>query len=152
MDTSLQSIGYSYEMIQQHQLMTNKDTFKSAMEEINKVFIYSQEFDKIYKKFTQNILDDWSRFSNVSVDYIDKVFEEGLTEEETNKFNHISNNLFARFQAFNSITNTVSELKFITSSLLPIKTKLKESIEIFEKDNEKMSSKILDKTEIDVSI
>ena len=152
LETSLQSISYTYEMIQQHQLMTNKDTFKTTLEEINKIYIYSQEFDKIYKKFTQNILDDWSRFSNVSVDYIDKLFEEGLTDEESNKFNHISNNLFARFQAFNNITNTISELKFISSSILPIKSKLKEAIEIFEKDNAKMSSKILDTTEIDISL
>ena len=152
LETSLQSISYTYEMIQQHQLMTNKDIFKTSMEEINKIYVYSQEFDKIYKKFTQNILDDWSRFSNVSVDYMDKLFEEGLTDEESNKFNHISNNLFARFQAFNNITNTILELKNVSSSLLPIKTKLKESIEIFEKDNARMSSKILDSTEIDVSL
>jgi hypothetical protein len=152
LEASLQSISYTYEMIQQHQLMKNKDSFKTAMEEIHKIYVYSQEFDKIYKKFTQSILDDWSRFSNVSVDYIDKLFEEGLTEEESNKFNHISNNLFARFQAFNNITNTISELQEIPATLLPIKTKLKESIEMFEKDNAKMSSKILDTTEIDVSI
>ena len=152
LETSLQSISYTYEMIQQHQLMTNKDSFKTAMEEINKIYIYSQEFDKVYKKFTQSILDDWSRFSNISVDYMDKLFEEGLTDDETNKFNHISNNLFARFQAFNNITSTVSDLKTIQASLLPVKTKLKEAIESFEKDNDKLSSKILDATEIDISL
>jgi len=152
LETSLQSISYTYEMIQQHQLMTNKDSFKSAMEEINKVYIYAQEFDKVYQKFTQSILDDWSRFSNISVDYMDKLFEEGLTDDETNKFNHISNNLFARFQAFNNLTATVSDLKTIQVSLLPIKTKLKEAIESFERDNTKMSSKILDSTEIDISL
>jgi hypothetical protein len=139
-------------MIQQHQLMSNKEVFKLAMDEINKVYIYSQEFDKIYKKFTQNILDDWSRFSNISIDYIDKLLDEGLSEEETNKFNHISNNLFARFQAFNNITKTVSDLRMIPSALLPIKTRLKEAIELFEKDNSKMASKILDTSEIDVSL
>lgn len=152
LENSLQSIGYTYEMIQQHQLMSNKEVFKSAMDEINKVYIYSQEFDKIYKKFTQNILDDWSRFSNISIDYIDKLLDEGLSEEESNKFNHISNNLFARFQAFNNITKTVSDLRMIPSALLPIKTRLKEAIELFEKDNSKMASKILDTSEIDVSL
>ena len=114
--------------------------------------VWKQEFDKVYQKFTQSILDDWSRFSNISVDYMDKLFEEGLTDDETNKFNHISNNLFARFQAFNNLTATVSDLKTIQVSLLPIKTKLKEAIESFERDNTKMSSKILDSTEIDISL
>ena len=152
LENSLQSISYTYEMIQQHQLMTNKEAFKNAMEEINKIHIYSQEFDKIYKKFTQNILDDWSRFSTISIDYIDKLFEEGLTDEETNKFNHISNNLFARFQAFNKITNVLEDLKQIPASLLPVKLKLKEAIEMFEKDNYIIATKILDTTEIDVSL
>lgn len=152
LENSLQSISYTYEMIQQHQLMTNKEAFKNAMEEINKIHIYSQEFDKIYKKFTQNILDDWSRFSTISIDYIDKLFEEGLTDEETNKFNHISNNLFARFQAFNKITNVLEDLKQIPASLLPVKLKLKEAIEMFEKDNYRIATKILDTTEIDVSL
>lgn len=152
LDESLVSISYTYEMIQQHQLMKNKDTFKTTMDEIHKIFVYSQEFDKVYKKFSQSILDDWSRFSNVSVDYIDKLFEEGLTEEENNKFSHISNNLFARFQAFNKITNVISELECIPSALIPIKTKLKEAIETFEKDDARISSKILDSTDIDVSI
>lgn len=152
LDESLVSISYTYEMIQQHQLMKNKDTFKTAMDEIHKIFVYSQEFDKVYKKFSQSILDDWSRFSNVSVDYIDKLLEEGLTEEENNKFSHISNNLFARFQAFNKITNVISELECIPNALLPIKTKLKEAIETFEKDDAHMSSKILDSTDIDISI
>lgn len=152
LEASLQAISYTYEMIQQHQLMINKDTFKVAMEEINKIYVYSQEFDKIYKKFTQNILDDWSRFSNVSIDYMDKFFEEGLSEEESKKFNHISNNLFARFQAFNKITNCISELKLVPSELLSVKTKLKEIIDVFEKDDNKLSSKILDSNEIDVSI
>ena len=72
-ETSLQSVMCTYEMIQQHQLITNKTIFNDAMIEINKLYVYSQEFDKIYKKFTETILDDWSRFSNVSVDYIDKL-------------------------------------------------------------------------------
>lgn len=152
LESSLQSISYTYEMIQQHQLMKNKENFKLTMEEIHKIYIYSQEFDKIYKTFTENILDDWSRFSNVSVDYIDKLVDQGLTEEESNKFEHVSTNLFARFQAFNNITNTVTKLKEIPSSLLSIKTILKEAIESFEKDNTKISSKILDINEIEVSL
>ena len=150
LEASLQSVMYTYEMIQQHQLVTNKIIFKDAMEEINKLYIYSQEFDKIYKKFTESILDDWSRFSNVSVDYIDKLIEEGLTDEEKEKFSHISTNLFARFQSFNNISNAVEELKIVGNSLLPIKNILKESIDQFEKDNNKMAGRILDPSEVDV--
>lgn len=149
-EASLQSVMYTYEMIQQHQLVTNKTTFSNAMTEINKLYVYSQEFDKIYKKFTETILDDWSRFSNVSVDYIDKLLDEGLTDEENEKFSHISANLFARFQSFNSISNAIEELKIVGNSLLPIKNILKESIDQFEKDDTKTAGRILDPSEIDI--
>ena len=137
-------------MIQQHQLVTNKTIFKNTMEEINKLYVYSQEFDKIYRKYTETILDDWQRFSNVSVDYIDKLLEEGLTNEETEKFSHISTNLFARFQAFNTISNAIGDLSIVNTNTLPIKNILKDSIEQFEKDTTKMSGKILDPSEVDV--
>ena len=150
LDTSLQSIIQTYDMIQQHQLISNKTIYKTALDEINKLAHYANEFDKIYKKYTENILDDWSRFSNVSVDYIDKLMEEELTEEENEKFAHISSNLFARFQAFNNISTAIAELKIVDNTLLPIKNILKDSIDQFEKDNAKISGKILDISEVDV--
>lgn len=150
LDTSLQSIIQTYDMIQQHQLISNKIIYKTAVDEINKLAHYANEFDKIYKKYTENILDDWSRFSNVSVDYIDKLMEEELTEEENEKFAHISSNLFARFQAFNNISAAIADLKIVDNTLLPIKNILKDSIDQFEKDNAKISGKILDASEVDV--
>ena len=152
LSTSLQGISQTYEMIQQFQLVTNKDTFKTAMEEINKLHIYSREFDKAYRSFTEIILDDWSRFSNVSVDYIDKVTQEGLSDEESEKFHHISSNLFARFKAFNDISTSISDLKNVPETLLSLKNKLKDSIDMFTKEGQRIKGKILDTHEIDVSL
>lgn len=149
---SLQGISQTYEMIQQYQLISNKETFKLAMGEIDKLHTYSKEFDKAYRKFTEVILDDWSRFSNVSVDYIDKLNQEGLTEEESGKFYHISSNLFARFKAFNDITTTISDLKSVPETLLTIKNKLKDAIDMFTKEKERIKGKILDTNEIDISL
>lgn len=149
---SLQGISQTYEMIQQFQLVTNKDCFKTAMEEINKLHTYSREFDKAYRSFTEIILDDWSRFSNVSVDYIDKLTQEGLTEEESEKFYHISSNLFARFKAFNDISAYIADLKNIPETLLSIKNKLKDSVDMFTKEGQRIKGKILDTHEIDISL
>lgn len=149
---SLQGIGHTYEMIQQFQLVVNKDTFTSAMSEIHKLELYSKEFDKTYRSFTEVILDDWGRFSNVSVDYIEKLGHEGLTDDETEKFGHISSNLFARFKAFNDITVAISELKDVPEILLGIKNKLKDSIDMFTKESKRMNGRILDTHEIDISL
>lgn len=152
LSVSLQGISQTYEMIQQYQLISNKEIFKTSMGEIEKLHTYSKEFDKAYRKFTEVILDDWSRFSNVSVDYIDKLNQEGLTEEENGKFYHISSNLFARFKAFNDITTTISDLKSVPETLLTIKNKLKDAIDMFTKEGERIKGKILDTNEIDISL
>ena len=152
LSVSLQGISQTYEMIQQYQLISNKEIFKTSMGEIEKLHTYSKDFDKAYRKFTEVILDDWSRFSNVSVDYIDKLNQEGLTEEENGKFYHISSNLFARFKAFNDITTTISDLKSVPETLLTIKNKLKDAIDMFTKEGERIKGKILDTNEIDISL
>ena len=151
LDTSLQSISFTYEAIQQHQLVTNKETFKNAMTEIEKISHYAKEFDKTYTNFTKHILEDWARFSNISVDYIDKLLDDGLSEDEASKFDMVSLNLYARFQAFNDITTIVDGLKTIPTTLLEVKTKLKEAIDKFETDNERMADKILDKSDVSIS-
>ena len=152
LDISLQSIAATYEMIQQRQLVVNKQIYTETLNEVNKLSIYMATFDKVYKNYSANILDDWSRFSNVSVDYLDKLFDTGLTKEEKEKFSYVSANLFARFQAFNNVGGAICELSAATTALMPIKNALKDSIEQFENDNTLMSGKIMDVSEINVLV
>ena len=147
---TLKYIGITYEMIQQHQLLMNKDSFSGAMEEITKLSSYFKEFDTTYRLFTNSLLTDWEVLSNICSDYIDKMENDTLTEDEDDKFKTVSGNLFARFQAFNNISNILSKIRDIPKEISSVKTKIKESIESFNKDYDRLSEKVLEQSEIDI--
>ena len=152
LDRSIQAIVNTYEMIQQRQLSVNKEVYTDIMGDIKEISRCFSEFDKIYQQYSTNILDDWARFSNVANDYIDKFLEEDLTEDEMEKFSHIAANLFARFQAFNSISTTVCEISEAKKTLIPIKNLLKDGIEEFKNRNYKLYGNILTPDQVDVLV
>jgi hypothetical protein len=152
LDRSIQAIVTTYEMIQQRQLGVNKELYTETIKDVKEVYKYICDFDKIYQQYSTNILDDWSRFSNVANDYIDKFLEEDLTEDEVEKFSHIKANLFARFQAFNSISTTVCEISEAKKTLLTMKNLLKDGIEEFKNSNYKLYGKILTPDQVDILV
>lgn len=152
LDKSIQAFVSTYEMIQQRQLSVNKEVYTDVLADIKEISKYISEFDTVYQQYSTNILDDWSRFSNVANDYIDKFLEEDLSEEEMEKFSHIRANLFARFQAFNNISTTVCEISEAKKTLLPIKNLLKEGIEEFKNSNYRLYGKILTPSQVDILI
>jgi hypothetical protein len=147
---SILGISETYEMIQQFQIISNKDIFSSTMNDIGKLYAYSLELDKVYRSLTEIILDDWGRFSNVSADYCEKMLDEGLTEEEDQKLRHISLNLFARFTSFNDTFSTIGGMHSITTPLIEIINNLKDSIDLFTKESRRLKGKILDPVEVDI--
>ena len=149
---SIMGISAAYEMIQQFQIISNKDIFRSTMSDISKLHSYSLELDKIYRSFTEVILDDWGRFSNVSSDYCEKMLAEGLTEDEDQKLRHISVNLFARFTAFNDTFSAIGKLKSLSTPIIEIKNNLKDSIDLFTKESRRLKGKILDPVEVNISL
>lgn len=152
LDRSIQAIVSTYEMIQQRQLSVNKELYTDIIDDIKDMYKYICEFDKIYQQYSTSILDDWSRFSNVANDYIDKFLEEDLSEEEVEKFSHIKANLFARFQAFNNVSTTVCEISEAKKTLLPIKGLIKDGIEEFKNSNYKLYGKILTPDQVEILI
>ena len=149
---SILGISETYEMIQQFQIISNKEIFSSTMTDIGKLYAYSLELDKVYRSLTEVILDDCGRFSNVSSDYCEKMLDEGLTEEEDQKLRHISVNLFARFTSFNDTFSAIGGLHSLTTPIIEIKNNLKDSIDLFSKESKRLKGKILDPVEVDISL
>ena len=150
---SVSAISKTYYVIQQYQLILNKEIFKELNSELQKLTTYFEDFDETYKRHAESILTDWQHFSNISNEYSNKFSEDGeLNEDLSEKYKTVSSNLFVRFQAFNEICSHIYSLKEYAVSVQPIKNKLKEIIQAFETENEKICSKILNKNEIDISL
>lgn len=150
---SVSAISKTYFVIQQYQLILNKEIFKELSEELSKLSSYFEDFDSAYKRHAESILTDWQHFSNISNEYSNKFSEDGeLNEDLSEKYKIVSSNLFVRFQAFNEICSHIYTLKEYSTSVQPIKNKLKEIIQSFDQENSKICSKILSKDEIDISL
>ena len=150
LETSLGSITHTYHMIQQYQLILNKEVYKKLTEEVGKISYYFQEFDKLYGTHTDSILTDWGHFSTIGSEYIQQHLREGLSDDQTGKFNCVALNLFARFQSFNKLNSIFKRLESVSLELQPIKQKLKAEIEEIENDIEKLSSKILEEKDLQI--
>lgn len=151
LNVSIQSISETYEMIQQRYLVMNKRIYTDTIECIKNVSNEMKIFDRCYQSFSANILEDWERFSNVSVGYTDKIMVNDIENEDREKLNCISANLFARFQAYNNVGATISELLEVITALTFVKTRLNEYSEQFKNDNV-MHSKILKPDEVNILI
>lgn len=150
-NSSLQSISATYEMIQQRYLVTNKRIYTETIECIKNVSNEMKVFDRCYQSFSANILEDWERFSDVSIGYIDKIMANDIEKEDREKLSCISSNLFARFQAYNNVGATINELLEIITALTFVKTRLNEYSEQFKNDNV-MRSRILKPDEVNILI
>lgn len=152
-ETAINSISRTYFMIQQYQLILNKDIYTNLREELEKLNNYFEQFDSIYTQHTESILTDWQHFSNIANDYNNKFIEDKeLPENMEENYKKVSANMFARFKAFNLMCSSLYEFQSTNSSLEPIKLKLKDITNRFFEENEKISSKILDKDEIELSL
>ena len=91
------------------------------MEKLNKQM---KNFDKSYKKYANNLVDDWSLLGSFAKDYYVKYGKKELNEIDKNKFDKVSLNMYARFQNFNEhifmiqdILPLCGEINKITASL-----------------------------------
>lgn len=150
LESGLGSITHTYHMIQQYQLILNKDVFKSTMEEIGKLSHYFEEFDKLYQAHTNSILTDWGHFNTIGSEYIHKQLTDGLSEDQQSKFKCVALNLFARFQSFNKLNTIFKRLQNISTDLQPVKHQLKAAIEEIENDSSMLSSKILEESDLQI--
>ena len=125
---------HGYQVIQKQQLLTNKETLNGIIESVNKLSMTLQSFETIYKNFTKNLTDDWSILSSYSKEYYKKYVNGNLKEEEKEKYDRVSANMFLRFQTFNDQINNID-------NMFPIKKIVDEATEKINHTSKKLIDK-----------
>ena len=144
----LQVTKENYQLIQQQQLITNKENLNdiiTSIDSLNKILIY---FKEVYEGYNNDIVSDWNLLSKFSNDYYKKFSKGVLTQDEKTNYDQVSVNMFVRFQLFNDQVEVVDQLKNIKNNIENTINKFSSSIEKMEK-NRNISGKIIDKKEIE---
>ena len=126
-----------YQIIQQHQLFSNKETLNEIITSVNNLSQSLKNFDTIYKKASTNLTNDWAVLSTFCKTYYEKYSKQELTNEEKIKFDKVSVNMFLRFQTFNNQIEKIDNMFPIKKTVEEASDKLNEiSLKIDEKDKE----------------
>jgi len=142
----------NYQLIQQQQQLISTNTTDNIITSVNSLSNNLKKFIDNYKKYTNNIIDDWGFLGTVSLDYYEKYGQGKLTETEKENFDKVSINMFARFQAFNQQLMLVNKLNDIIPDIdkaSQIINKITEEIEI---NDNNMSGNIIEMEDLNISI
>jgi len=144
----VQSSKKNYQIIQQQQLISNKETFShliNTMEELNKQM---KSFDKIYKKYANNLVEDWGLLGSFAKDYYSKYSKGDLNTVDKEKFDKVSVNMYARFQNFNEHVFMIQDLLPLCAEINKIKSALAEKEDIINEKDKYYSGRIIDVEDI----
>lgn len=138
----------NYQIIQQQQLLSNKETFTHLIESMEKLNKQMKSFDKVYKKYADGIVNDWSLLGTFAKDYYLKYSKGVLTEEEKEKFDKVSINMYARFQNFNEHIFMVQDLLPLCGEINKITADLAEKKDLIQDKHATFNNKIIEVEEI----
>ena len=109
-------------------------------------------FIEKHKNYTDNIIDDWGFLGACSADYYQKYGEGKLTESDKEKFDKISINMFARFQAFNEQLMLINQLNSVIPDIDKSSQLINKISEEIENNDTKMSGNIIEIENLNISI
>lgn len=138
----------NYQIIQQQQLLTNKTTFAHLIESMEKLNKQMKSFDKSYKKYANNLVDDWALLGSFAKDYYYKYGQGKLEENDKEKFDQVSVNMYARFQNFNEHIFMVQDLLPLAAEVNKISAALAEKQDIIQEKDKNFSGRIINTNEI----
>lgn len=144
----IQSSKKNYQIIQQQQLLSNKTSFSHLIESMEKLNKQMKSFDKAYKKYSDNLVDDWSLLGSFAKDFYDKYGKGKLNDIDKNKFDQVSVNMYARFQNFNEHIFMIQDLIPLCDEINKITNSLSEKQEIIQTKDKLYSGKIIEPDEI----
>ena len=134
----------TYQVIQNQQINTNKNTIRNLMETTKELTDKIYHFDTVYKRVTKDIVGDWKTLSSYSSDYYSKFHDDELTEEDKESFDQVTVNMFVRFQIFNeqveNVNNLYKAIDRINHSIFTIN----ETILKLEEKNDKIKNRIIE--------
>jgi hypothetical protein len=146
----LQISKTGYQVIQNQQLMTNKETLNGIIQSVNTLSETLQKFETTYKNFTKNTTHDWSILSSYSKEYYKKYVDGNLKEGEKEKYDRVSANMFLRFQTFNNQINNIDNMFPIKKIVDEATNKINQTTKkIIEKDNN-VSGNVFNVDEINI--
>ena len=133
----LETTKTGYQIIQQHQLFSNKETLNEIIGSVNNLSQSLKNFDTIYKRASSNLTKDWSVLSTFSKTYYESYSKQELTDEDKIKFDKVSVNMFLRFQTFNKQIEKIDNMFPIKKMVEEAADQLNEiSLRLDEKDRE----------------
>lgn len=142
----------NYQLIQQQQLLISTNTSDNIITSVNNLSNNLKNFIKIYKTYTNNIIDDWGFLGACSSDYYQKYGEGILTESDKEKFDKISINMFARFQAFNEQLMLINQLNDIIPDIDKSSQLINKICEEIEYNDTKISGNIIEIEDLNISL
>ena len=140
----------NYQLIQQQQQLISKNTSDNIITSVNNLSNTLKNFNQLNKKYINNIIDDWGFLGTCSAEYYEKYGEGKLTEEEKEKFDKISVNMFARFKAFNEQLMLVNQLNKIIPDIDKSAQLINKICEEIEYNDARMSDKIIEVEDINL--
>jgi len=141
----------NYQLIQQQQLLIGTNTLDNLITSVNNHSKVLKKFIKQYKNYTDNIIDDWGFLGACSLDYYQKYGEGKLTESEKEKFDKISINMFARFQAFNEQLLLINQLNTIIPDIDKSSQLINKISEEIAYNDTKMSGNIIEIEDLSIT-
>jgi hypothetical protein len=142
----------NYQLIQQQQLLISTNTIDNLITSANNHSNVLKKFIEKHKKYTDNIIDDWGYLGACSADYYQKYGEGKLTESDKEKFDKISINMFARFQAFNEQLMLINQLNANIPDIDKSSQLINKISEEIEYQDTKMSGNIVEIENLNISV
>jgi hypothetical protein len=142
----------NYQLIQQQQQLISKNTSDNIVTSVNNLSNNLKHFNQLNRQYNNNIIDDWGFLGTCSADYYDKYGEGKLTEEEKDKFDKVSINMFARFKAFNEQLMLVNQLNKIIPDIDKASQLINKICEEIEYNDTRMSGNIMEVEDLNIRI
>jgi hypothetical protein len=140
----VQNSKKNYQIIQQQQLLSNKETFNHLLNTMDSLNKQMKNFDKTYKKYANNLVDDWSLLGSFAKDYYNNYSKGKLSMNDKDKFDKVSLNMYARFQNFNEHVFMVQDLLPLCAEINKIRVSLAEKEDIIKNKDKTYSGRIID--------
>jgi len=144
----IQSSKKNYQIIQQQQLLSNKYSFSHLIDSMENLNKQMKSFDKSYKKYANNLVEDWSLLGSFAKDYYSKYGKGELREEDKDKFDKVSLNMYARFQNFNEHIFMVQDLLPLCGEINKIIASIAERQDLIQTKDKAFSGRIIEPEEI----
>lgn len=112
-DFVLDSAKKTYQIIQQQQLLINKNIIENVSTSINNLSKSIQNFNNTFQLYAKHIADDWTVLGAYASKFYYHYGKQNLDDIQKETFDKISANMFARFQNFNEqlmMTNHLNDI------------------------------------------